>query len=156
MNDILPLSKRGMNGTTGGWSFPTLILYARWFRLGSMRLSNSVYSLRNFEGSFSHVSESRLTATLLSPITMAKNAFRFWYSLQLQTINILLLSLFHFRALLKSHMNLIIINISKYDLWSKLKYVCTMKISIHTICTMKGYVSYIKLTCDMFQLTLSY
>jgi hypothetical protein len=117
MNEILPLSKRGMNGTTGGWSFPTLIRYDRWFRLGSMRLSNSVYSLRNFEGSFSHVSESRLTATLLSPITMAKKAFRFWYSLQLQT---------------KSHMNLIIIGMRKNYLWSELKYqvfkVVTIKI----------------------------
>ena len=37
----------------------------------------------NLEGRRSQVCVSRLTAPLLSPITKAKNAFRFWYSLQL-------------------------------------------------------------------------
>lgn len=58
-------------------------LYARWFRLGSIRASNSAKSLRNFDGSLSHVCVSRETAEFDIPITMAKNAFKFWYSLQL-------------------------------------------------------------------------
>ncbi|KAJ8868709.1 hypothetical protein PR048_030248, partial [Dryococelus australis] len=69
------------------FNLPTLSLYARWFLLGSIKASNSVKSFLNFEGNFSQVRERRLMATLLSPITMAKKAFRFWNSLQLKQEN---------------------------------------------------------------------
>lgn len=59
-------------------------LYARWFRLGSISASNSEKSFRNFEGSLSHVWLNLDTAVFDIPITIAKNAFRFWYSLQLE------------------------------------------------------------------------
>lgn len=48
-----------------------------------MRASNSVKSFRNFDGSLSHVWVSLDTAEFDIPITIAKNAFKFWYSLQL-------------------------------------------------------------------------
>lgn len=41
-------------------------------------------TLRNFEGIFSQVCVNRETAWLDKPITIAKNAFKFWNSLQLK------------------------------------------------------------------------
>lgn len=67
--------------------FFQLTLYALWFLLGSMIASNSVKSFRNFDGSLSQVLDNLDTATLLRPITIAQNAFRFWYSLQLKNKN---------------------------------------------------------------------
>ncbi|KAH1017349.1 hypothetical protein HUJ05_008002 [Dendroctonus ponderosae] len=81
---VMSFSSKGMKGTTGGWSFPTLTLYAR-HRVPIID-SNSVKSFRNFDGSLSQVLDRRDTATLLNPITMAQNAFRFWNSLQLKFI----------------------------------------------------------------------
>lgn len=81
---VMSFKSNGMKGTIGGCSLLTLTLYDLWFRLGSIRDSNSVYSFRNFEGSFSHVNESLDIAMLLKPITMAQKAFKFWYSLQLK------------------------------------------------------------------------
>lgn len=53
------------------------------------------------------------------------------------TINILLLGLFCLRTLLKSHMSLIIISISKYNLWSMMKYEAFMVVTIKIY----GYIS---------------
>lgn len=80
----MSLSRSGINGITGGCSFPTNMRYVLWLRLGSIRASNSINTLRNFEGIFSQVCVNRETALLDKPITMAKNAFKFWNSLQLK------------------------------------------------------------------------
>lgn len=82
--NVMSLSSSGMKGINGGCSLPTNTRYARWLRLGSMRASNSWKILRNFEGIFSQVWCSRVTAIFDRPITMAKKALRFWYSLQLE------------------------------------------------------------------------
>lgn len=82
--NVMSLSSSGMNGTTGGCSLPTKTRYARWLRIGSISASNSAKSLRNFDGNLSHVCDSREHAICESPMTTAKNALRFWYSLQLQ------------------------------------------------------------------------
>jgi len=67
---------KGMNGIMGDGSLPTVILYALWFRLGSMSASYSVNCFRDLDGNLSQVVDSRLTATSLSPISMAKNALK--------------------------------------------------------------------------------
>lgn len=71
------MMSRGMKGMMGGDRRPTAMRYARWLRVGSMSASSSVKSFRDLDGSFSHVSDSRETATLPKPITMANSAFRF-------------------------------------------------------------------------------
>lgn len=58
-------------------------LYALWLRLGSIRASNSVKSFRNLEPSLSQLWPNLETAEFDIPMTTAKNAFKFWYSLQL-------------------------------------------------------------------------
>lgn len=85
-NKQSPLMSRGINGIIGDGSFPTVIRYARWFRLGSMSDSYSVNCFRDLDGNLSHVVDSRLTATSLSPIRMAKKALKLLYSLQLKPI----------------------------------------------------------------------
>lgn len=59
-------------------------LYARWFRLGSISASNSANSFLNFDGNLSQVCDNLEQAIFERPITTAKNAFKFWYSLQLK------------------------------------------------------------------------
>lgn len=70
----------------GSWCFCTYLiyLYARWLRLGSMSASNSINSLRNLDGNLSQLCVSLEQALFDKPITTAKNAFKFWYSLQLR------------------------------------------------------------------------
>lgn len=83
-SDQSPLMSRGMNGIIGDGNLPTFVRYALWFRLGSMSASYSVNCFRDFDGNLSHVVDSRLTATSLNPIRIAKNALKLLYSLQLK------------------------------------------------------------------------
>lgn len=114
---VMSFRIRGMKGITGGDILFRAILYARWFLDGSMKLSNSAKTFRDFDGSRSQVCVSLDNAVLPRPMTMAKKAFRFWYSLQLWWRNKIIFILYN-SAMIESLFQ--IVSIRKIYLFIKL------------------------------------